>query len=70
MSFTEGYEINQFSEINGVVKYTESKKSFYNFKEILLYANLPSASIMVRKEDLLRVGGFSEDFFRFKDESG
>lgn len=61
MSFTEGYEINQFSEINGVVKYTESRKTFYNFQEILLYASLPSASIMVRKEELLKVGGFSED---------
>jgi len=61
ISFHEVEEINQNGIVTGKVKYTNRENPIYDFENVLMYADLPPASIFMRKEELIEVGGYNDD---------
>lgn len=61
MSFTEFKEVDENNNINGKGKYSNRNNPIYNFENVLMYADLPPASLLMRLEQLQKIGGFSEE---------
>jgi alpha-1,3-rhamnosyltransferase len=62
LSFTEGFEVDARGMILGPVRYTSRQKEAWDFEDVLFKADLPPASFMARRADMLAVGGYDGRF--------
>ena len=62
MVFTEGLEIDDTGTVLGSVRYTRQHRERWYFDDVVLRADLPPASFMARRADMLAVGGYSSEF--------
>jgi alpha-1,3-rhamnosyltransferase len=60
--FTEGMEVDVRGEIVQPVRYTHRHRERWYFDDVLLKADLPPASFLARRLDMLQVGGYSEAY--------
>lgn len=60
--FTEGFDVDENSNVIGKIKYTNKKSNIRNFDEVIMHADLPPASILFRKKDLINAGGINQSF--------
>ena len=62
IAFTEGVEVDEAGNVIGPVRYTRQHRERWTFEDVLLRADLPPASFMARRSDMLGVGGYDEAF--------
>jgi glycosyltransferase involved in cell wall biosynthesis len=62
MVFTEGLEVDEGGAILGPVQYTRTHRDRWYFDDVILKADLPPASFMARRADMVAVGGYNEAF--------
>jgi alpha-1,3-rhamnosyltransferase len=64
--FTEGYEVDENGNILEPIHYTNRIIEKWTFKDVIMKADLPPASFIARRDEILSVGGFCSDF-KFED---
>lgn len=60
--FTEGYEIDEKGRLIDTIKYTSRPIEKWTFDDVIMKADLPPASFIARRDDMMAVGGFSSEF--------
>lgn len=61
--FTEGLVIDSDGKVLGPIIYTARQIKKWYFQDVLLKADLPGMTPMVRMSDITQSGGYSNDFF-------
>lgn len=66
MVFAEGFEVDEKENILQPIHYANRAIEKWTFNDVLMKADLPPASFIARRNEILAVGGFNRDF-KFED---
>lgn len=60
--FTEGSEVDSNGNLLGPVRYSKRSPTRWYFDDVIFWADLPPASFMARRSEMLEVGGYPGEF--------